>query len=279
MNYIYGMALALIVVVIPSLVVSAPPVTSVTFRTFDADTGADLIAKISVDGALVSNSQYILPQDADSQIAIEVSAEAGSQYYARNLTIFWEGLNRAKPIYKVYLAKLGLGSKIYTRGSVKAASEYIKEESVDRAVALLERISEESSPSQKATQFGVYLQYKLAGAYLFNCTQRFVDQCSAAKSIFDDLYNKYDDQKQFFSAELISKQSLKNVDTESYYKRMAYLRAKWDLSCGRFEEAMKVFEELITAGENDPSLLKRLKLTLEGVRSDVALVKTKLGPR
>jgi len=100
-----------------------------------------------------------------------------------------------------------------------------------------------------------------------------------AKSIFDDLYNKYDDQKQFFSAELISKQSLKNVDTESYYKRMAYLRAKWDLSCGRFEEAMKVFEELITAGENDPSLLKRLKLTLEGVRSDVALVKTKLGPR
>jgi tetratricopeptide (TPR) repeat protein len=278
MNDIHGMALALIVAVIPSLAVSAPPVTSVTFRTVDADTGADLIAKISLDGTLVSNSQYVLPQDAASQIAIEVSAEAGSQYYARTLTIFLEGLKRAKPIYKIYLAKLGSGSSIYTRGSVKAASEYINADSVDRAVALLERINEESSPAKKATQFGVYLHYNLARAYLLNCTQRFVDQCPAAKSLFDDLYHKYDNQEQFFSAESISKQDLQNVDIESHYKRMAYLRAKWDFSCGRFEDALGAFEELIIAAENDPSLLKRLNLTLEGLRSDKALVKTKLGP-
>jgi len=272
MNYIRH--IAFIIAIIPSIAVSAPPVTQVTFETLDADTLESVVSNISVDG-VTSDGKYMLANDADSRIALEVKVDAGSQYQPRTLTIFLEGLKRSKPIYKIYLTKRE-NNKMYTRGFVKKASEYINTEWVDRAVVLLERVNAETTPAQKETQFGVFLSYNLARAYFLNCTARFVDQCQDAKSIFNDLYNSYDNKERFFAAESISREQLKNIDVETYYRKMDYLRAKWDVSSGRFENALKTYDELLADAESNPSLLKNLNLTFEGLQNDKKFVTEKL---
>lgn len=275
MNYIRR--IAFIIAIIPSIAASAPPVTRVTFETLDADTLDSVVSNISVEG-ISSDGKYMLANDADSRIALEVKVDAGSQYQPRTLTIFLEGLKRSNPIYKIYLTKRE-SNKMYTRGSVKKASEYINTEWADRAVVLLERVNAETTPAQKETQFGVFLSYNLARAYFLNCTARFVDQCQDAKSIFNDLYSSYDNKERFFVAESISKEQLKNIDVETYYKKMDYLRAKWDMSCGRFENALMTFDELLADAESNPSLLKNLNVTLEGLRNDKKFVTEKLSSR
>jgi hypothetical protein len=299
MNYTRRIAfiIACASTIIPSLVISAPPVTTVTFQTFDADTGNPLTANISVSEVSVneysqeggevigepikiSGGKYALAKDANSHIALDIDTDSGGQYNKRRLIIFLEGLSKnSKPSYKIFLAKSSDSETIYTRGSVKKASEYINNEWVDRAVALLERIDEGSTQDQKETQFGINLRYNLGRAYLFNCTQHFVDQCKVAKDTFDELYNSYDDKQKFFDNEQITKDKLKkNIDiyVEPYYRRMDYLRAKWNIACERFEDALGIFEKLATEAKNNPSLLNQINLTTEALEKDISFTKSKI---
>jgi hypothetical protein len=274
-----NLRVALFLFVIANSVVAfaSPPVKNVTFRTFDADTGEPLIAKILIDGIQVPDNKYVLPDDADSRIGIEVAADAGKNYHQRSFTIYLEGLKRSEPYFHIFLAKSSPENSIYTRGMVRVASEYINEQFVDRAVALLERLNVEASMALMESQFGVYLRYNLGRAYWLNCSQRFVDQCLEAKRIFDDLSNHYDQRKNQFIAEAISPEMLRSaIDADSHYRRMTYLRAKWDLSCRRFEDALRAFEDLIGVAERDSSILTPLNLTIAGLKRDRDLAERKV---
>ena len=94
----------------PSVAIPGLPVTQVRFATFDADTADALVAEITIDGKKVDGGRYILPSDADSRVAIEVHADAGSKYYSRSLTIYLEGLTNSKPVYNIYLASVHPGT-------------------------------------------------------------------------------------------------------------------------------------------------------------------------
>ncbi len=274
MNYIR--CIAFIIAIIPSIAASVPPVTEVIFEILDADTYNPVVSNILVDGGVASDGKYTLRNDAESRIAIEIRVDAGGQYQPRILKIFLEGLKNSRAIYKIFLAKRE-SNTIYTRGHVNKASEYINNTSVDRAVVMLERINAEITPTTKETQFGVFLSYNLARAYFLNCTARFVDQCQDAKSIFNDLHSSYDNKNRFFAAESISKEQLnKDSVVEAYSKRMDYLRAKWDISCGRFEDALKTYEELLADARSNPSLLQNLRINLEGLQNDIRFVTEKL---
>lgn len=262
--------ITLIFLVVYSTLQAAPVVRSVKFIIYDADNNKPIPATVIVNGTSLTNGTYPLPADQDSRIALSVTAEAGEKYYSRTITIFLEGLNVAKPIFNIYLAGIQ-NNYIYTRGAVRKASEFINDEFADRAVALLERINQESSPSLMETQFGIYLKYNLARAYINNCTHKFVDQCNQGKEILTLLRNNYDKYSRMLSAEAVKKGDLDDKTPDDHYKRMEYLRAMWNMSAGRYDDAIKALDALIDEANQNSTITTTLKRSLDGLKSDRAL--------
>jgi hypothetical protein len=57
---------------------------------------------------------------------------------------------------------------------------------------------------------------------------------------------------------------------------MDYLRAKWNIACERFEDALGIFEKLATEAKNNPSLLNQINLTTEALEKDISFTKSKI---
>lgn len=265
-----------------SCVYAEAPIKEIRFKAYDADTNSRIKAIFSIDGQKISQPEkdadskmtsMQLEKDADSRIAIEIEADAGNDYYPRTLTFFLEGLKEKKnktQYFKIYLSKRNKKDYIYTRGHIRKASNYINKTSVDRAVALLERIQEEADVKIKKSQFGIYLSYNLGRAYLVNCKYKFRDQCQNGANIFLNLLTNYDSKKRWMEAESIRKYELKNTGSETFYNRMTYLRAKWFIQCERYDDALKEFRKLLNL--KNINLAETIQITKKQLKDDIAYV-------
>ena len=242
-------------------------VTSIGFEVRDAATAEPLTASVFVDGEKV-NSEYKLAEGSESSIGMEVKADAGGGYYPRSMTLFLEAITKTRLVYRIYLAPRN-AAPLHNRASVANASRFLQPDHVDRAIALLEAIVEETSPVVRSSQFGVYLKYNLWRAYQAGCTQRFLDYCTKANEANAELLQMQRSKKEHFIAESISTKELergaRDIADSSF--RLSYLRAKWDLRRNRPEDAAESLHLLIEAVEKDPLLLGRLKIS----RKDIEL--------
>lgn len=267
------LVIIIFMVCIPQSGLAKPPVESIKFSVRDADTNARLVSKIEIDNIELKGGEYELQPNQDSRIAINIRADAGSEYYTRTITVFLEGFNKSSLPFNIYLSQKKPGY-IYNRGTVKKASDYINKVYADRAVALLERINMEIEPSLMHSQFGVHLKYNIARAYLANCTLKFVDQCMQAKEIFDSLLSGSESEKQWVLAERISVNELKNITVSRFYNRMKYLRALWDIKCNRYSDAKKAFQQLLNKATTNPEIFGDIDRNQEGLKQDIRYVET-----
>jgi hypothetical protein len=252
-----------------SAVAPAQTLSSLVFQVYDADSGEPLAARVLADNALLVGGEFKLQKDQEAQIAVEVSTEAGASYRARTFNVFLANLRGSRVYYKVYLARKGQPGTPYSRGSVSLALRHLNQDTVDRAVAMLERIYQESPAAQQATQFSIHLQYNLANALYLNCTTKFIDSCHTAKEVFDRLLVAYDKDASLFNKERVNRASLGAIDLETHDLINQYRRAKWDLSRGRHEAAVETFRLLVDAADNDPNMLGKLKLTQQQLAMDL----------
>jgi len=255
--------------------VSAQALRQIVFQVYDADSGEPLAASVSVDGNKIDGGRLTLAQDQESTIAIQVQTTAGASYRPRTFNVFLANFTGTQAIQKIYLAPRGAEGRVYSRGNVARATSY-RGQDVDRAVALLERIYEESPSDLHGTQFGVYLRYNLAAALFGNCTEKFVDSCDAAKTMFEELLAEFDDRRAMFEAERIGKNNLTTSDFDGQTLINRYRRAKWDLSRGRYESARDAFQELLSEAEGDARVSTQLKVRVGQLKSDVDLAETRL---
>lgn len=253
-----------------ALAASAPAdaqqrVAKVGIDVRDAVTDREIEAIVEIDGERI-DADYLLPPDSESSIVLDVSADAGDGYYARSMTVFLEASAKKNVRYIIYLAPR-TPSAIHNRRTVAGATRHLSALHADRAVALLEAIAAETSPSLKETQFGLYLNYNLWRAYFINCTMRFVDNCSDATSLGETLVAMHPRKRALFDAESISVSELKNssMTITDHSHRLSYLRAKWDLARNHPEDAAETLEKLLGAVEADPALTGRLKITKKDI--------------
>ena len=263
MKWLAGAIVLFSALVATPLTLAQQRIASLGFEVRDANNADPLSASVYVDGEKVG-PRYVLPQGSESSIAMEVRADAGAGYYTRTMTIFLEAINQDRAIFRIYLAPRN-SSPMHNRASVANASRFLQPGNVDRAIALLESIVEETSPALKESQFGLYLKYNLWRAYFIGCTQKFLDYCSDASDIQRELLRISKNRPDYFLAERVTTEELLLGSREILDSklRLDYHRAKWDLRRNRPEDALVSLKQLIRATEEDAKLLGRLRITRE----------------
>ncbi|MDH5833395.1 hypothetical protein [Luteimonas kalidii] len=249
------------------LAIAQQRVVKIKFEVRDAKTGDTIDAKVTVDGEDVK-AEYILPSGSESSLLLDVRADAGIGYYPRTMTLFLEALGQRDLRFKIHLAPRNPAA-VHNRRSVAAATQFLKPVNVDRAVALLDAVVAETSPTVRDTQFGIYLYYNLWRAYFIDCTQRFVDHCAEAATLGKDLLAMLPNNRDLFEIERVPVAELQRSANElaDHAYRLSYHRAKWNLNRNRPEDAAELAKSLLRAVADDPKLLDRLKISKGDIAS------------
>ncbi|MEI2827659.1 MAG: hypothetical protein V9F04_15630 [Dermatophilaceae bacterium] len=242
----------------------AAPVEMLRFSVFDADSGSDVPARVTVNNSEIPNGEYWVPIDEESTIYVQVRAHAEHEYYTRGITIFLPGLDR-RPIFNIYLAKRSQSSRLYSRGNVFAAAKYIGDKKEgDRAVALLNRIDHEAEETLRTVPiFAIFFNYNLASAYYNSCTMRFVDQCEKSRKLLEQLVSRFDQDRRFFDDDKITLDKLKAPEIDLFNSRYLYQKILWEIQRRRPDEAQTALESLRNDVDADPKLFERLKIRKE----------------
>ena len=240
-------------------------VTTVVFQVRDAATNQALDADVSVDGDPVV-SEFKVSPEAESRILMDVTASAGTGYHTRTFTVFLEAVNQPRVIYRIYLAPRP-SEKTHNRATVARGAQFLNARDADRALALLEAVSEETNANTKASQFGVYLRFNLWRAYLLSCTLRFVDYCEVAVNFGNAMLVQQQSHPEYYSAENITRDELDRGvrSLADAMLRLTYLRAKWDLNRRRPDEALGSLAIVTQAQQDDPATLSRLQISSSDV--------------
>lgn len=265
MNRMTGLPMFLLLLALSMAASAQQSVAKVEIEVRDARTGEVLEARVTVDGDDIEG-EYVLPPGSESSLLLDVRADAGSGYYPRTMTLFLEAADRRDLRFNIHLAPRN-PSAIHNRRSVAAATPFLTPLHVDRAVALLEAVVAETSPTVRNTQFGVFLNFNLWRAYFINCTRRFVDHCTDATTLGAELLAMLPQKKALFEAERIPVAELQRADATlaDHAYRLSYQRAKWNLKRNHPEDAAEQLEVLLRAVTDDPKLLDRLRIRKEDI--------------
>nr|WP_321466401.1 hypothetical protein [uncultured Desulfobulbus sp.] len=236
------------------------------FSVFDADSGEMVSARITVNDTVLTGRKYLVSREEESSVVMRVHADAGNEYYSREMTIFLAGLDR-RPIFYIYLAKRSHEKRIYSRGNVYDASKYIGDRTQgDRAVALLDRMEREAGDTLKnVTQFWVYFNYNLASAYYNSCTTRFVDQCNKSEKILANLISNFYQYKRFFDNEKITIDKLKDPEVDLFSSKYIYQKILWEIQRNCADEAQNALDILRAKVDADQTLCSRLRIPLNSL--------------
>ncbi len=235
-------------------------VSTIKFDVRDAQTGNPISSEVSIDGDPVTGVFALVP-DAESTIALDVHADAGAAYSPRSVVFFLQFFTARSITIRIFLApKSTVGA--HNRASVSRAARFLNDANVDRALALLETINDETTVAMRQSQFGAYLYYNLWRAYFIHCTRKSGDYCNQANGMRESLIEMSEDNPGLMKRERIDIAAMNREaeQIEIHRHKLGWYRAIWDHGRGHYDESLESISQIIKAARSNPDLWEDLQL-------------------